>query len=99
MWRYEVPRTMEAAIRELRQRRGIIRVSPEVIEEMLRLPEGFHVIGVHAEPITDSIAVGVYSDSLPVIPEGGQPEFLHALYTRNDDGTVSVQIGGNNNDN
>jgi hypothetical protein len=55
-----------------------LRLDGDILEQLLDLPLGVHVISMHIKPETDSILIGLSGESLPVPPQGSVPEEVYA---------------------
>lgn len=94
MWIYRriKARIERRLVESLRQRRGVVHISLEFIEDMLGLPDNCHVVRIHAEPMSDSIAVVVSAPTLPIIPEGEVVPVLQSTMYYDDDNRLRCTI-------
>lgn len=61
-----------AEVQDLMRRRGVIAISPSILTDILGLPEGYVVTGVHPDFHAMAIFVAVASPDLDRVPENAQ---------------------------
>jgi hypothetical protein len=76
-----------------RRRRAVIRVSEELIHDLLQLPPDVEVRWIADNPLRGRIDVMVTSPDLPVVEEGAIPPDLEPSYAKVYDRPVLVDTG------
>lgn len=66
----------------INRRRGQLVIGESTLASLLDLPEGIHIVGIHADWPSMSIRVMVEGDELDEIPEGCEPPVLMASWTK-----------------
>lgn len=64
---------------------GVIRVSTQMIQHLLLLPDEYEVIGMHIDSLTNELRVHVSNPVLPVVQEFQQYAEVQPIYSVNYD--------------
>lgn len=78
------------------QKRALIHLTPDQLEQLLDLPDGYEVLYVGGDTLRSSVVIVVSSDDLAPVPPGSEPPALAGLFSTRQaivDGELYVRWG------